>query len=114
MKKILNSLLLISVIFITSCGNNNPEKSLAEKRIIQKIESNSMGMLNDLNVEKVEKTNDSVYIGIHSFTNPLVGKEVRITRNYTFKNDFDEITDYEDIMFEIKSEGEWVETDIGF
>lgn len=103
----------MSLLSTFSCNETNSEKSLAEKRIIQEIEASSMGMIKDLNIEKVEKMNDSIYVGIHSFTNPMLEKEVRITRNYNFTKGFDTIKNFEDIKFEIKSEGEWVETGTG-
>jgi hypothetical protein len=83
---------------------------MVTKRIIQKIESDGMGMIKDLKIEIVEKLNDTTFKGVHSFNNPMFDKEVRVTRNYTFTTDLDSITNKKDIKTEMKSEGEWVKT----
>jgi len=46
---------------------------------------------------------------MHSCTHPLLNKEIRITRNYFFTADLDSITGDEELKYEMKSEGEWVE-----
>lgn len=106
--------IIVLVLFVgfglSSCNGTSSESSIAKKRIIQKIEADGMGMIKKLKIESVEKLNDSMFKGIHSFTNPLVDKDVRITRDYTFTADFDSITNVEDVKFEIKSQGEWVES----
>lgn len=108
--KIILSALLI-ICFLSSCGNNESNRdSLVKKRIVQKIETDGMGMIKDLKIVTVEKFNDSTYKGVHSFTNPMFDKEVRVTRNYTFTADLDSITKKEDVKTEMKSEGEWVKT----
>ncbi|QDP47325.1 MAG: hypothetical protein Unbinned4388contig1000_44 [Prokaryotic dsDNA virus sp.] len=96
---------------LVSCGNNESNRdALVRKRIIQKIEMDGMGMLKDLKIESVNKLNDSTYKGVHSFSNPIFNKEIRVTRNYTFTADLDSITKKEGVKTEVKSEGEWVET----
>ena len=67
-------------------------------------------MLKDIKIESIEKLNDSTYKGVHSFSNPMFDKEVRVTKNYSFTSDLDSITKSESIKTEMKSEGEWVKT----
>jgi hypothetical protein len=94
-----------------SCGSNeSKEDSMVRKRIIQNIETDGLGMLKDLKIESVDKLNDSTFKGVHSFSNPMIDKEIRLTRNYTFTADLDSITKKIDLKTEMKSEGEWVET----
>ena len=112
MKNIKLKLFVVVLVFsLYSCGGNESNsESLVKKRIIQKIESDGMGVIKDLKIESVEKLNDTIFKGVHSFTNPMFDKEVRITRNYTFTTDLDSITNKIDIKTEMKSEGEWVKT----
>ena len=106
-------LLIVSislVVLFTSCGNNKSDSdSLVKKRIMQKIEVAGMGMLKDINIESIEKVNDTTYKGIHSFANPILDNEVRLTKNYFFTIDLDSITGDEQLKSEMKSEGEWIE-----
>ena len=111
-----NFKLLVSislVVLLISCGDNKSNSdsgdSLVKKRIKQKIEVAGMGMLKNINIESIEKVNDTTYKGIHSFTNPILDNEVRMTKNYFFTIDLDSITGDEDLKSEMKTEGEWVE-----
>lgn len=115
--KIINmNLKLLVLTFIigfafASCSNEKSDSnSLVKKRIIQKIETDAMGMIKDLKIVNIEKLNDTTFRGIHTFSNPMFNKEVRITRNYIFTIDLDSITKKEDIKTEMKSEGKWVKT----
>ncbi len=101
---------LVSFGAVSCSGNKLEGDSLVRKRIIQKIDTDGMGMLKDIEIEKIEKINDSTYKGVHSFYNPMFDKDIRLTREYTFTADLDSITKKEDIKSEMKSEGEWVET----
>jgi hypothetical protein len=107
--KYLKLLVLVISLGLFSCGGESDEDSLVRKRIIQKIETNAMGMIKDVNLEKLEKVNDSTFKGSHSFFNPMVDKEVRVTRNYIFTSDLDSIVNDVDVKTEMKSEGEWVD-----
>ena len=107
-KLLISSLCL--VVLLTSCGDNKSNSdSLVKKRIMQKIEVAGMGMLKDINIESIEKVNDTTYKGVHSFANPILDNEVRMTKNYFFTIDLDSITGDEQLKSEMKSEGEWVE-----
>ncbi len=115
MKKEFVKLCVFTVTFLfllLSCGNDSSPEALAKKRIIQKIDSDGMGMIKDLKIISVEMINDSIYKAIHTFTNPMMGKEMRITRNYFFTTDSDSIKNNEDLKVEMKSEDEWVK--VGF
>jgi|TARA_R110000822_G_scaffold290703_1_gene412734 hypothetical protein len=107
--------LLKSVLFtiafsllLVSCGDDSSPVALAKKRIFQKVDADGMGMLKDLKIISVEMINDSTYKAIHTFTNPMMSKEMRITRNYFFTSDSDSIKNQEDLKVEIKSKGEWI------
>ena len=67
-------------------------------------------MIKDLEIISVEKINDTTYKAVHTFTNPLIEKEMRIARNYFFTIDAETINNKEDITVEIKSAGEWVKS----
>jgi len=103
--------LVVSFILV-GCGSQSPEDantSLAKKRIIQKIETAGMGMIDDIKIESITKINDTTYKAAHSFTNPMFSKEIRITKEYYFTKDLESITGDKDVKAEMKSEGEWVE-----
>jgi hypothetical protein len=109
MKKSLFSLALLFLLF--SCGEANPNAEF-EKKIYQKIDVAGMGMLEDLKIQSVEKVNDTTYKATHTFTNPMMKKEMRISRNYFFTQDGSSISDYEDLTVEMKSQGEWVKASL--
>jgi hypothetical protein len=105
--------LLKSVLFtiafsllLVSCGGDSSPVALAKKRIFQKVDADGMGMLKDLKIISIEMINDSTYKAIHTFTNPMMSKEMRITRNYFFTSD--SIKNKEDLKVEMKSKGEWI------
>jgi len=104
----LRSILFVVLLAITSsCGEAKPYAEF-EKKIFQKIDVDGMGMLEDLKIQSVEKVNDTTYKATHTFTNPMLDKEMRISRSYFFTLDGSSIIDYEDITVEMKSQGEWV------
>ena len=109
-KNILKSVLftLSFVFLLVSCGDSSRPESLAKKRIFQHVDASGMGMLKNLEIVSVEKMNDTTYKAVHTFTNPLMKKEMRITRNYFFTTDTDSIKNKEDLKVEMKSKGEWV------
>lgn len=111
MKKITLTL-LISII--ASCADIQPKiekkDSLALKRIKQRIEVSGMGLVKDFEVDSIQKLNDSTYFARHSFFNEMVNKEIRTSKKYHFNQGFDSITQVEDLLIEMKSEGEWMPT----
>lgn len=106
------TLLIMLAISVSYCSSETKpgSDSLVKKRIKQSIDIKGMGMLKDINIESVEKVNDTTFKAICSFLNPAMNKEVRITRNYYFTANHDTITGSEDILTQMKSEGEWVDT----
>jgi len=113
-------ILVLSLALIAACKNQTGDKNFSEtsnakidliqKKIFQKIEVNGLGMLKDLKIESVEKINDSVFKGTHTFLNPFVDKEMRVTKNYTFSPELDTIVNTKDLKTEMKSQGEWVDS----
>jgi PBP1b-binding outer membrane lipoprotein LpoB len=107
------------LILMISCMGNNAEKKssdknnkdLVEKRILQYIDKQAMGMLNMKNVkiEEIQKQDDTTYIGIRIFHNPAVDSKVRITTKYIFPLTLDSVKCSEDIKAEKESQGEWID-----
>ena len=104
-----NIIYLLIFVFLSSCDEPNPNKAF-EKKIYQKIDASGMGMLKDLKIQDVEKVNDTTYKATHTFTNPILNREMRITKNYFFSLDGETINGNEEISIEMKSQGEWVKT----
>ena len=107
MKKFILFFLGLAVI---SCGgtDSSPLKNI-EKKIYQSVDASGMGMLKDIKITLVEATaSPEIFLATHTFTNPMVKKEMRITRNYTFNTSKDSILSKEDVLIEMKSLGEWV------
>ena len=68
-----------------------------------------LGYWKNLEIVYVEtSTSPKTYKAVHSYTNPMTKKELRIIRNYSFNILKNNIIDKEDILIEIKSSGEWV------
>lgn len=108
MTKSILTIVAALLIGLSACTDKNTSNHLVEKRIIQKIEVAGMGMLENLNIESIEKINDSTFKGIHTFTNPIFKKDVRVTKIYYFTPELDSITGDDKVTTEMKSEGEWV------
>ena len=86
-------------------------KDLATKRIIQRIDADGMGMLTNLEVFDVEQQDDSTFKATHTFLNPLVDRELKITRLYTLNAGLDSVVSKVNLgKTQMKSEGEWIET----
>jgi len=100
---------LLPVIFLlfTYCGSTSESRdSLAIKRIRQKIDANA-GLIKNLSVV-ISAIDDSTYNGVQYFYDPMVEKEMRITKIYHFTADLDSIVRVEEVKSEMKSEGGWV------
>jgi hypothetical protein len=98
----------ICLLFVSCTENEDTGDALARKRIIQKIDVAAMGMLKEFEIESFERVDDTTYLATHTFLNPLIDKEMRVTRNYIFTPDLDSIVNTIDVKSEMKSEGEWV------
>ena len=110
----MNKIIIISsaifIFYANTCFAQKTDKNtLVRKRIIQKIETDGMGMIKEIEIESIKKINDSIYKGIYHFQNPMFNKEVRVTQNYIFTHNLDSIKKNNLLKTEIKSEGEWVE-----
>ena len=112
MKKIVILCIVPFVFLLVSCGDSSSSNSLAEKRIFQHIDASGMGMLKDLEIVSIKKINDTTYKAVHTFTNPIMEKEMQITRNCFFTTNNDSIKNKEDLKVEMKSKGDWVK--VGF
>ncbi|MDE5422289.1 hypothetical protein L3073_08710 [Ancylomarina sp. DW003] len=96
--------LLLSFI-LAACSDGN---SLVKKRITQRIDQKSMGMIKDLDIESIESVDAATFICIYNFSNPMLNKKVRLTKQYTFTTDLDSIVGVKDLKSEMESGGEWV------
>lgn len=103
MKKIL--FLLITIICI-SCSNETTDP--ISRKILQKIDIDSSGLIKIKEKSETIKINDSTYQLTYSFNNPMLKKDVRLTRHFIFNNTLDSIKKIITIKGELKSQGEWV------
>lgn len=114
--------ILFAFVLFASCGSGSTESTttstaksnpidLATKRIKQRIDADGMGMLQNVEVVEVEQQNDSTFKATHTFLNPVMNKEVKLTRVYTLNVGLDSVLNKEDVgnMY-LKSEGEWIES----
>lgn len=101
-------IILWALIFL-SCENGiNSKEALAEKRIKQRIESAYYGMIKDFKIDSLKKINDTTYFARHEFFNPMVDKQIRISRKYILDTNLDSVVRYEEVKNEMLSEGDWV------
>lgn len=113
MKKILT--MLCTIALLISCQSNinnvNPsDKQLQtmKKRITQHIDVNGMGMIKDFTIDSINKVSDTSCFARHFFHNPMFDKDVRVSTIYYFNTGIDSVKATEDVLTEMKSEGEWV------
>jgi len=105
------ALSVFTTSLLIACGNKETSTDFtlkAKKRIYQKIDADAFGMIKDLKIEEVTKINDSVFKAMHTFTNPMIKKQMRITRNYTLNKGLDSVIKKEELKTEMKSQGEWI------
>jgi PBP1b-binding outer membrane lipoprotein LpoB len=113
MKKII----LLSALILSGCNSNNSNNVVdenpldnVEKRIYQNVDAAALGLIDDLVIESVSQLDSVTFQASHTFTNPMMEREMRITNKYTFTSDLDSIINKEDVKTEMKSEEEWVDT----
>lgn len=113
MKKII----LLSALILSGCNSNNSNNVVEEnpldnieKRIYQNVDAAGFGLLEDLVIESIYRLDSVTFEASHTFTNPMMEREMRITNKYTFTSDLDSIINKEDVKTEMKSEEEWVDT----
>lgn len=105
MKKTILTIAIALLIGLSACTESIT--NIVKKRIIQSIEVSGMGMLENLEIESIEKISDSTYKGVHTFFNPVFKTDVRVTNVYTFRND-SIINKESGAKTQMLSEGEWV------
>ncbi len=110
---------LLLVLILSGCNSNNSNNVVdqnpldnIEKRIFQNVDAAGLGLLEDLVIESIYRLDSVTFEASHTFTNPMMEREMRITNKYTFTSDLDSIINKEDVKAEIKSQGEWI--DAGF
>ena len=109
--------ILFLAIILSGCNSNNSNNLVEEnpldnieKRIYQNVDVAGFGLIEDLAIESINRLDSVTFEASHTFTNPMMEREMRITNKYTFSSDLDSIINKEDVKTEIKSEGEWVDT----
>mgnify|MGYP001460144278 CR=1 FL=1 len=110
MKK--NLIILFVFFAIFSCGgetNKSNPSSIAKKTIKQKIDVDGMGMLEGLKIESVNQIDEKTFEAVHTFTNPIVKRKMRITRKYYLNSLLDSVMKKEEIKTEMETEGEFKE-----
>lgn len=112
----MRKIILLSLLILSSCNSNQTVKpdesnllSQVEKKIYQNVDVAGMGMLENLIIESVEQIDSVTFQAAHSFMNPMLEREMRITNKYTLTIGLDSIINKEDVKMEMKSEGEWVD-----
>ena len=108
----LTTLLLVLGFLIASCSSKSEEELLVEKTVLAKIEKDGEGLLQNVEIQSLEKKDKSIYVGVHSFLNPMFDAQVRVTNEYTFSSDFKTVIESKSIKTEKKTDKGWV--DLGF
>ena len=111
MKKLL---LLIPVLLLTSCGSkqsdNEGNRNHAKNTIVSELESDGLGMIKDFEVINLELVDSVNYDATYIFTNPMIGKRIKIQKIFTFSNQgADSIISVKDVSSLFEKDGEWVD-----
>tara|TARA_B110000971_G_scaffold163802_1_gene167627 strand:+ start:1039 stop:1410 length:372 start_codon:yes stop_codon:yes gene_type:complete len=111
MKKLL---LLIPVLLLTSCGSkqsdNEGNRNHAKNTIVSKLESDGLGMIKDFEVINLELVDSVNYDATYIFTNPMIGKRIKIQKIFTFSNQgADSIISVKEVSSLFEKDGEWVD-----
>tara|TARA_B110000093_G_C12822259_1_gene347439 strand:+ start:347 stop:718 length:372 start_codon:yes stop_codon:yes gene_type:complete len=111
MKKLL---LLIPVLLLTSCGSkqsdNEGNRNHAKNTIVSKLESDGLGMIKDFEVINLELVDSVNYDATYIFTNPMIGKRIKIQKIFTFSNQgADSIISVNEVSSLFEKDGEWVD-----
>lgn len=103
------NIFILWVLIFFSCEKGiNSKEALAEKRIKQRIETASYGMIKDFEIDSIKKINDTTFFARHEFFNPIIDKQIRISRKYILDKNLDSVARYEEVKNEMLSEGDWV------
>ena len=111
MKKLL---LLIPVLLLTSCGSKQSDdegnRNHAKNTIVSKLESDGLGMIKDFEVINLELVDSVNYDATYIFTNPMIGKRIKIQKIFTFSNQgSDSIISVKEVSSLFEKDGEWVD-----
>ena len=80
--------------------------------IKHRIEADGLGMLQKIEVTNVEQKTDSTFKATHTFWNPMIEEEVKLTREYTMNSNLDSVVSKAEISSSfIKYDGKWIATD---
>lgn len=113
MKNIFQSIFILFTfaIFFGACSNfSGPDLSKVENTILKKLNKNSSGLMLNLDISNIEVINDSTFIAIHSFTNSVLKKEMKITNQYDLNSELSKIKKQKQVKMEILSNDEWIES----
>lgn len=82
----------------------------AKSTIISKLESDGLGMIKDFEITALKAIDSVNYNATYVFTNPLVGKKIKLERIFTFSDtNTDSILSVEDVSSLMEKNGEWIE-----
>ena len=111
----MKKLLLLPLILMCACTSPSDVKSKdnyeeAKSTIISKLESDGLGMIKDFEVTALKAIDSVNYNATYVFTNPLVGKKIKLERIFTFSDtNTDSILSVEDVSSLMEKNGEWIE-----
>ncbi len=112
-KLLLPITIIALVISISSCGfgdSNSKKLSLAKETITAFINADKAIPKTDIEVLSVSLVDDSTYKAVHTFTNTILKREMRIERMYFLVSDLHKCKKKKDLNVEMKSDGVWVAT----
>ena len=111
----MKKLLLLPLILMCACTSPSDVKSKdnyeeAKSTIISKLESDGLGMIKDFEITALKAIDSVNYNATYVFTNPLVGKKIKLERLFTFSDtNTDSILSVEDVSSLMEKNGEWIE-----
>lgn len=111
----MKKLLLLPLILMCACTSPSDVKSKdnyeeAKSTIISKLESDGLGMIKDFEITALKAIDSVNYNATYVFTNPLVGKKIKLERIFTFSDtNTDSILSVEDVSSLMEKNGEWIE-----
>ena len=111
----MKKLILSPLILIYACTSPSAVKSVdnydaAKSTIISKLESDGLGMIKDFEIIGLQEVDSVNYNAIYVFTNPLIGKKIKLEKIFTFSDtNTDSILSVEEVSSLMEKNGEWIE-----
>ena len=111
----MKKLLLLPLILMCACTSPSDVKSVnnyeeAKSTIIFKLESDGLGMIKDFEITDLKEIDSVNYNATYVFTNPLVGKKIKLEKIFTFSDtNTDSILSVEEVSSLMENNGEWIE-----